>query len=204
MKPMRSLFLSSSILALLCGATFAQNATLPPDLVRVMVQAKNVYVVTGHVRYYKTKALIKQELVDSTPFEEPTHKELEKWGRFTIVPDFKKADLYIRVYERGESNVVPVSGPGVTGSVDVGTSYVILDVVQPSSKKILWFDSKNIARSWSTNTAVAGLMKRLREYLESQEKQVQDKSVSSPNVVPTSGPSNPKVVEQPQAVQQPQ
>lgn len=199
MKPMRSLFLACTILTIVCTSTFAQNATLPPDLVRVMVQAKNVYVVTGHVRYYKTKAIVKRELVDSTPFEEPCRKELEKWGRFTIVPDFKKADLYIRVYEKAGASVAPVTSAGTTSSGDAGNSYIILDVVQPSSKKILWSVSKNVARTWNNNTAVAGLMKHLREYLEAQEK-----SVPSPNVVPTSGPSNPKVVEQPEAVQQPQ
>src|SRR5215469_5477686 len=106
---------------------------------------------------------------------------------------------YIRVYEKGNSNVVPVNSPGVTGSVDVGNSYIILDVMQPSSKKILWSVSKNVAYTWNNNTAIAGLMKHLREYLEAQEK-----AIPSPNVVPTSGSANPKVVEQPQAVRQPQ
>lgn len=87
--------------------------------------------------------------MDSQPFEEPCRKEIEKWGRFTIVPDFKNADLYIRVYEKGESKVVPIISPGVTGSVDAGTSYIILDVVQPSSKKILWSASKNVGRTWN-------------------------------------------------------
>jgi hypothetical protein len=199
MKASRSILLTLAILLMFFRASFAQNAALSPDLVRVMVQAKNIYVVTGHVRFYKTKAIVKRELVDSTPFEEPTHKELEKWGRFTIVPDFKKADLYIRVYENGAPNAVPVNSTGVT-SGDVGTSYIILDVVQPSSKKILWSVSKNVARSWSTNTAVEGLMKHLREYLEAQEK-----LVPSPSVIPTSGsPDRPQVVEKPQAVEQPQ
>lgn len=200
MKPLRSLFPAGAILAFLCSATFAQDATLSPNLVRVMVQAKNVYVVTGHVRYYKTKAIVKRELVEVTPFEEPTHKELEKWGRFTIVPDFKKADLYIRVYEKAGAAAAPVTTSGATSSGDAGNSYIILDVVQPSSKKILWSTSKNVARTWNNNTAVAGLMKHLREYLEAQEK-----TVKGPSVIPTSDSSNrPQVVEQPQAIQQPQ
>ena len=205
MKSVRSVLLLCAVLTVICCVTFAQNATLPPDLVRVMVQAKNVYVVTGHVRYYKTKAFVKRELVDSTPFEEPCRKEIEKWGRFTIVPDFKNADLYIRVYEKAGASVAPVTSSGTTSSGDAGNSYIILDVVQPSSKKILWSVSKNVARTWSNNTAVAGLMNHLREYLEAQEKEAQEKSVQSPNVVPTSGSANrPQVVEQPQPVQQPQ
>ena len=48
--------------------------------------------------------------------------------------------------------------------------------------------------------AVAGLMKHLREYLEAQEK-----SAPSPSVVPTAGSSDrPPVMEQSQAVPQPQ
>jgi hypothetical protein len=54
-----------------------------------LLQAKTVYILSGHVHYYKTKALFKKELVDETPFEEPCRKELEKWGRFTLVPDIR-------------------------------------------------------------------------------------------------------------------
>ncbi len=46
----------------------------------------HVYI-SGHVHYYKTKGLFKKEIVDETPFEDPCRKELEKWGRFTLVPD---------------------------------------------------------------------------------------------------------------------
>lgn len=70
----------------------------------------------------------------------------------------------------GDTRSVPVMTPGVTGSVNVGQTFIVLDVLQPSSKKVLWSASKNSARSWSTNTAVAGLVKELREYLEQQEK----------------------------------
>jgi hypothetical protein len=134
------------------------------------VQAKKVYLVTGHVRYYKSKAFVKTELVDSTPFEEPCRKELEKWGRFTLVSNAKDADLIVRAYMTGNSQVVPVVSAQVNGSVDVGQRFIVLDVVQPSSKKILWIASKNSGLSWSTNTAVGGLVKKLREYIEEQEK----------------------------------
>jgi hypothetical protein len=116
MKALRSVLLASTILAISCGVTFAQNATLPPELVKAMLQAKTIYIVSGHVHYYKTNALVKTQLVDSTSFEEPCRKELEKWGRFKLVFDIKDADLVVRAYMTGNSQVVPVMTPGVTGS----------------------------------------------------------------------------------------
>jgi hypothetical protein len=59
---------------------------------------------------------------------------------------------------------------GVTGSVNVGQSFFILDVWQPSWKKVIWAASKNVGTSWSTNTGMANLVKKLREYVEAQEK----------------------------------
>lgn len=170
MKPSRILWLVWMIVTVACSATFAQEAAPQPDVARALLLAKNVYILSGHVRYYKTKGFLKKELVDETPFEEPCRKELEKWGRFTLVSDVKKADIVIRVYEKGDSKLVPVMSPGVTGSVNVGQSFFILEVWQPSSKKIIWAASKNVGTSWSTNTGVANLVKRLREYMEDQEK----------------------------------
>jgi hypothetical protein len=170
MKALRSVLLLSMILAAACGMAFSENDLLSPELVKAMVQAKKVYLVTGHVRYHKTKAFVKTEVVDSTPFEEPCRKELEKWGRFTLVSDVKDADLVVRAYMTGSSQVVPVVSAQVNGSVDIGQRFIVLDVVQPSSKKILWIASKNSGLSWSTNTAVGGLVKKLREYIEEQEK----------------------------------
>jgi len=40
MKPLQSLLTACAIFAVLCSASFAQNATLSPDLVRVIVQAE--------------------------------------------------------------------------------------------------------------------------------------------------------------------
>ena len=87
-----------------------------------------------------------------------------------LVPDIKGADLVIRAYEKGQSNYVPVMSPGVTGSVNVGQSFFILDVWQPSSKKVIWSASKNVGTSWSTRTGMANLVKKLRESIEEQEK----------------------------------
>jgi hypothetical protein len=145
--------------------------TAPPvaEPLRALLQAKTVYLISGHVKYPKTKAFIKVEWVDSTPFEEPLQKEIEKWGRFTSVPDAKNADLVIRAYMTGSTQSMQTITPGVTGSVTVGSTFIVLDVVQPSTRKILWSASKNSGRSWSTNTAVSGLVKDFRKFLEQQE-----------------------------------
>src|ERR1041385_9387021 len=185
MKVLRSVWLTWAILVL-CNLTFAQNVAPQPDVVQALRQAKTVYILSGHVRHYKNKGLFKKEPVDETPFEEPCRKELEKWGRFTLVSDIKSADVVIRAYEKGQSNYVPVVSPGVTGSVNVGQSFFILDVWQPSSKKVIWFASKNVGTSWSTNTGIAHLVKKLRESIEEQEKSAPGVSgVSSPRATET-------------------
>jgi hypothetical protein len=178
MKASRFFCLASVILSVACGAAFGQDAPAQPGGTQALLQAKKVYIISGHVRYYKNKGLFKKELVDETPFEEPCRKELEKWGRFTVVSDEKDADLVIRAYEKGTSNYVPVMSPGVTGSVNVGQSFFVLDVWQPSSKKIIWVASKNVGTSWSTNTGIANLVKKLREYMEEQEKSPASKDPS--------------------------
>ena len=170
MKASRLLWPVWMILTVVRSVTLGQDAPPQPEVTRALLQAKTVYIISGHVRYYKTKGFLKKELVDETPFEEPCRKELEKWGRFTLVPDIKGADLVIRAYEKGETNYVPVISPHVTGGVNVGQSFFILDVWQPSSRKVIWSASKNVGTSWSTHTGIANLVKRLREYVEEQEK----------------------------------
>ena len=170
MKASRLLWLVWMILTVVRGVTLGQDAPPQPEVTRALLQAKTVYIISGHVRYYKTKGFLKKELVDTTPFQEPCRKNLEKWGRFTLVSDIKDADLVIRAYEKGQSNYVQVMSPGVTGSVNVGQSFAILDVWQPSSRKVIWSASKNDATTWSNNTAVEHLIRKLREYMEEQEK----------------------------------
>jgi hypothetical protein len=170
MKASRLLWLVWMILTVVGSVAFGQDAPPQPEVTRVLLQAKTVHIISGHVRSYKNKGLFKKEPVDETPFEEPCRKELEKWGRFTLVPDVNGADLVIRAYEKGQTNYVPVMSPGVTGSVNVGQSFFILDVWQPSSRKVIWSASKNVGTSWSNNTGIANLVKRLREYMEEQEK----------------------------------
>jgi len=165
MKALRSVLLASALWAVFCGVIFAQNSTVLPDLTRTLVQAKTIYLVSGHVKYFKTKGF-KTRLVEDSPFEEPSHKELEKWGRFQVVEDAKSADLLLRVYETGTMHPVPV---GVVNTGSGASGVIILDVVHPASKKILWYTAKNLGLSWSTRTAVAAVFKNLREYVEGQE-----------------------------------
>jgi hypothetical protein len=162
MKALRSILLVSALLAVASGVMFAQGSTVPPDSSRVVVQAKTIYLVSGHVKYYKTKGF-KTRQVEDSPFEEPSHKELEKWGRFQVVQDARNADVIVRVYETATMHPLPV------GVVNTGSGVIILDIVQPGSKKILWYTAKNLGLSWSTNTAVAAVFKNLREYVEGQE-----------------------------------
>ncbi len=163
MKWERSLALQLAALTVVCGVMFAQNAPVPSDPARALIQAKTIYLVSGHVKYYKTRGF-KTHLVEDSPFEEPSHEELQKWGRFQVVQDAKKADLIIRIYETSSTHPIPV------GALDTGgTNVMMLDVVQPASKKILWYSWKTAGLTWSTKTGVAGLFKNLREYVESQE-----------------------------------
>src|SRR5258708_6284565 len=188
MKASRLLGLVWMILTVVRSVTLGQDAPAQPEVTRALLQAKTVYIISGHVRRYKTKGVFaKKELVDETPFEEPCRKELEKWGRFTLVPDIKGADLVIRAYEKGQSNYIQVMSPGVRGSVDVGQGFFILDVWQPSSKKVIWSASKNVGTSWSKNTAIEHLVKQLREYLEEQEK-----SAPKSDGVSKAGSANPQ------------
>lgn len=162
MRTLRSVVLAQAVLAVVCGVMLGQNSPVVPELARAVVQAKTIYLVSGHVKYFKTKGF-KTHLVEDSPFEEPSHKELEKWGRFQVVQDAKTADLVVRVYETGTPHPVPV------GVVNTGSGVIILDVVHPASRKILWYTSKNLGLSWTTNTAVAALFRNLREYVENQE-----------------------------------
>lgn len=187
MKTSRLLLLAWMTLTVVRSATLAQDGPPPPEVTRALLQAKSVHIISGHVRYYKTKGFLKKELVDETPFEEPCRKELEKWGRLTLVPDVKGADLVIRAYEKGDTRYVPVMSPGVAGGVNVGQSFFILDVWQPSSKKVIWSASKNVGTSWNTHTGIANLVKRLREYIEEQEK-----ITPKLNGIPSADPAGPQ------------
>ena len=167
MKALRLMLLGSVVWVMLCGSNFvfAQNSTAPLDSTSTLVQAKKIYLVFGHVKYFKTKGF-KTRLVEDSPFEEPSHNELDKWGRFQVVQDAKKADFLVRVYETGTVHPVPV------GAANTGSGVIMLDVVQPASGRIVWYTYRNAELSWSTKTAVAALFKNFREYVEGQESAV--------------------------------
>lgn len=163
MKVVRSVSLQLALFALACGVMFSQNPTAQPDAARALLQAKTIYLVSGHVKYYKTKGF-KTRLVEDSPFEEFSHDELQKWGRFHLVDDPKSADLIVRIYESSSTHPIPV------GAVNTGgTAVMILDVVEPRTKSILWYTTKIAGLSWSTKTAVSAVFKNLREYVETQE-----------------------------------
>jgi len=157
----RSISLQVAAFTLICGVVFAQNSAMPAST-RSVAQAQRIFLVSGHVKYYKTKGF-KTRLVEDSPFEAPSREELQKWGRFQVVQDPKSADLLVRVYETGTPHPLPV------GAFNAGTGVMILDLVQPGTKNILWYTSKISGLSWSTKTAVAALFKNLREYVETQE-----------------------------------
>jgi hypothetical protein len=92
MKALRSVLLAWTILAV-NGVTFAQNVPLTPELKQALLQAKTVYIVSGHVLHAKTK-FVKTQMVDETPFEEPCRKEIDKWGRFKVVSDKRRTLLF--------------------------------------------------------------------------------------------------------------
>jgi hypothetical protein len=80
-------------------------------------------------------------------------------------------DIYaVQHHERRDGSGDVVIRTYGTGSVNVGQSFFILDVWQPSSKKVIWSASKNVGTSWSTHTGIANLVKKLREDMEEQEK----------------------------------
>lgn len=186
MRGLRSILLVWILFAAVHGVSRGENP-LTPDVQRALIHAKNIYLVSGHVRFPKTKAFIKTEWVDSTPFEQPLHNEFDKWGRFTVVSDPKAADLIIRAYMTGSTQSVPVFTPGVTGTATVGSTFIVLDAVEPSSRRILWSASKNSGRSWSTNSAVSGLVKNFRKFLEEQDKTQVAENASAPLANSSSG-----------------
>jgi hypothetical protein len=73
---------------------------------------------------------------------------------------------------------VPVISPGVTGSVNVGQSFFILDVWQLSSRKVIWSASNNVGTSWSTHTGIANLVKGSVSIWRSRKSRPQNWTVS--------------------------
>jgi hypothetical protein len=139
------LFLAVSICAL------AGDTPFPVEL----LQAKAVYIQTD---------------LNRADYVEPCRDELNKWGRFKVVDDPKDADLIFRLSNRNNLSRQYISTGQVRGTVTTGDSYTILDVVQPSSGKVLWSEKHSWGRSWSPKTARIGAVKQLRKHVEEREK----------------------------------
>lgn len=63
-----------------------------------------------------------------------------------------------------------VSSASATGSVTLGSMYTVIDVIQPSTGKVLFSVAHNWAHSWNTKSAATGAVKDLRKKLEESEK----------------------------------
>jgi hypothetical protein len=140
--------------------TFAKEVPIPAEL----LQAKPVFIQKGVV--YRQKHDPTGEASNIEPFRE----ELGKWGRFRVVSDPKEADLILRVSNRDERRSTLAGSPNVSGSVTLGSVYTVIDVLQPSSGRVLWSVAHSGSRSWNTKTAATGAVKDMRKRIEEQEK----------------------------------
>jgi hypothetical protein len=142
-----SLFLALSLpIGMLAG-----DPPVPAEL----MQAKTVYIQTS---------------LNPADYVVPCRDELNKWGRFKVVDDPKDADLIFRISNRDNTSRQYIADAHVRGTITTGDSYTILDVVQPSSGKVLWSEKHSWARSWSPKTARVGAVKQLRKHVEEREK----------------------------------
>ena len=122
------------------------------------------------VELLQAKAVYIQTDLNRADYVGPCRDELNKWGRFKVVDDPKDADLIFRLSNRNNSSRQYISTGQVRGTVTTGDSYTILDVVQPSSGKVLWSEKHSWGRSWSPKTARIGAVKQLRKHVEEREK----------------------------------
>jgi hypothetical protein len=122
------------------------------------------------VELLQAKAVYIQTDLNRADYVEPCRDELNKWGRFKVVDDPKDADLIFRLSNRNNLSRQYISTGQVRGTVTTGDSYTILDVVQPSSGKVLWSEKHSWGRSWSPKTARIGAVKQLRKHVEEREK----------------------------------
>ena len=122
------------------------------------------------VELLQAKAVYIQTDLNRADYVEPCRDELNKWGRFKVVDDPKDADLIFRLSNRNNFNRQYINTGQVRGTVTTGDSYTVLDVVQPSSGKVLWSEKHSWGRSWSPKTARIGAVKQLRKHVEEREK----------------------------------
>jgi hypothetical protein len=150
------LFLGSA----LASSARANDQAVPTGL----LQAKTVFIQKGMV--YQQK----HDPTGEASNIEPCREELGKWGRYRVVTNPKEADLILRVSNRDDRHSTIAGSAIVTGSVTLGSVYTIIDVIQPTSGKVLFSVAHNWSRSWSTKTAATGAVKELRKKVEETEK----------------------------------
>jgi hypothetical protein len=150
---MRRVFLMLLLLVAV-GVPVGVLAADPPMPAELM-QAKTVYIQTN---------------LNPADYVVPCREELNKWGRFRVVDDPKDADLIFRISNRDNTSRQYIANAHVRGTVSTGDAYTILDVVQPSSGKVLWSEKHSWGRSWSPKTARIGAVKQLRKHVEEREK----------------------------------
>jgi hypothetical protein len=126
-----------------------------PPVPAELMQAKTVYIQTA---------------LNPADYVVPCRDELNKWGRFKVVDDPKDADLIFRLSNRNNLSRQYIDTGQVRGTVTTGDAYTVLDVVQPSSGKVLWSVAHSWARSWSPKSARTGVIKQLRKHVEEREK----------------------------------
>jgi hypothetical protein len=64
MKASRLSWLVWMILTVVRSVTLGQDAPAQPEVTQALLQAKTVYIISGHVRYCKTKGLFKKKIED--------------------------------------------------------------------------------------------------------------------------------------------
>jgi hypothetical protein len=94
-------------------------------------------------------------------------QELQRWGRFRIVPQRDKADLvFLFSANQYLGDYLTRDGPDQR---PVSVDFTILTVVDPNTGENLWSDSRRWG-SWRVDHATKELIAELREQIEEQTK----------------------------------
>lgn len=162
------LFVSVLSISMSAAAKEHKYAPLPPKL----LEAKKVCIVNQ---------------TGSTKVADKAYEELEKWGRFQVVPEQKDADVsFLFSNEAHETGSITDSSGTTTGNVDdqgnislhhQGSSsttpytwfWVRLTVMDTKTGDNLWVDSSKY-HGWTGSGYASKLLKRLRERIEEQTK----------------------------------
>jgi hypothetical protein len=155
----------SSILVLLVVMTanrlpvnsVAAEAPVPLEV----MLARTVYIQKGAT--YPEK----KDPTGEKSYVEPCREEIAKWGRLKVVDDPKDAHIILRISSRVEPGMSIMMNNQIRQS---GNGYTFLEAVNPYTGKTVWATTHSWARSWSTKSATAAVVKELRKRVEEQEK----------------------------------